>query len=265
MHPLRTAAVFLYEVAARFEAIAVAIEGVPILGEYLAMPFFWVTYFFNEIAYWVDLADDWISAIDFDYIIVDLQQWVMDTIEDDLFVRDYFRRNITGWIMYRLGFGFVDSLLFSYYPIGFIKEKLIEWFPLLGLVLDDPLGWIREVIIDYWPILEGLFDDPIAWVMYRLGADMWEVLAFRDDIPAWIFYRLTGSYVDALFYKWNLIEYVKWKLRSEWPFLEEILFDPIGWLWREFMEAVDTYIDTQIEWVIQTSARVISLIWETRI
>lgn len=265
MHPLRVASVWFYEVAAEFEATAVAIDGVPIIGEYLAMPFYWMTYYINEAAYWLDEADTWISSLDVDSIIDNFSIWVMTWLGAMPWDFIFFEDNLFGFCLYKMGLPMMDALMASYDLLTYLQWRMIVWWGFLEDLVYDAAGWIRDQIVDMWPILEGLFDDPIAWVMYRLEADMWEVLLFRDDIPAWLFYRLTGSYTDALFFKWNLIEYVKWKLRSHWPFLDEILLDPLGWFWRNLMEAIDTYIDTHIEWLVSTCGRVISLIWQTEV
>jgi len=273
-------------VSARFEAIAVTIEGVPILGEYLSMPFFWVVHFLNEVAYYLDLADDWISSLDLEYIILDLQQWVMNTLEDDPFILDYFRRNITGWIMYRLGFDMVDCLLFSYYPIGFIRSKLIEWFPLLGIALDDPFGGLMMILgAEEWEIIE-FYGHFLAWLLWRMGVSITEAMLFESDLAGWLVFRLTEVFpwLEILLTdppgwimlllgaeEWELIEFYShffaWVLwRLGFTITEGLLFesDPAGWIWLKFMEAVDREIEEHLDWLIGTCGRVISLIWQTR-
>jgi len=265
LHPLRLASLFLYEAAAKFEGIAVAVEGVPIIGEYLAMPFFWVTFYLNEVAYYLDLADNWISSLDTDTIVTNFKIWVMNFLGAAPWDFIIFDDDLFGFVLYQMGLPIYQAKMASYDLLTYLRWRMIVWWGFLEDIVYDAAGWIEDRLIDRWPILEGLFDDPIAWVMYRLDADMWEVLAFRDDIPAWIFYRLTGSYVDALVFKWDLIGYVKFKLRNEWPDLSDLLDDPRGWVWDQFTEAIDQYIDLYIDWLVVTCARVINLIWQVRL
>lgn len=265
MHPLRNASIWVAEIGQRVEAIAVAVWEVPILGEYLAMPFLYVAGFLSELARSLSEADDWISGFNLDYFIEDLPQWVMDRMEPDAFIRDYFRRNITGWIMYRLGFDLVDALLFSYYPIGFIKRKIGEWFPFLEPMFDDPFGWIREKIVERVPALGYLFEDPAGWVLYMLGVPWWERVFWSDHLFAWLLYRWGLPMVDALMFEASPISWIEYQVLKRWPFLDDLIWDPIGWIWEEFKEAVDRYIDLELDWLVRTVERVLCTIWEMRL
>lgn len=264
-HPLRLASTFLYEVANGFEAIAVAIKTVPILGEYLSIPFFWITYFFNEVAYYLDLADGWVSALDVDRFIENFIDWIMEMAGITWWEKIIYQGHFVAWVMSRLGFSMIESFMFEAYPEGFIIWKITSWFPDLGFIWDDPFGWIKEKIIEWVPALEYLFEDPVRWVLYMLGVPWGDTITWRYHLFGYLLYASGESRLDSLWWDRYPKYWVRAKVLERWDFLDDLLLDPVGWFWKEFTEAVDRYIDVNIDWLIRTVGRVLNTIWQTRV
>jgi len=263
--PLGDVADQLRDLEVRFRNIADAVKGVWLIGAYFYLPFSWISNTFGWARYYMRKADERIEALDWDRFIDSFERWVMKFLGARPLDFILFQDDLFAFALHRMGLSTPQAKMASYDLGSYLRWRMIVWWGFLDDILDDASTWVRKRIIARWPILRKLFTDPVAWVMHRFGADMWQVAAFRDDIPAWIFYRLTGSYTDALFYKWNLIEYVKWKLRQHWKFIDDLVTDPVEWVWRYLRRAIDRYIDTRINWVINTSERVINLIWQARV
>lgn len=287
MHPLRLASFYLYEVSAVYEEIAVAISGVPILGEYLSMPFFWVVNFLNWVAYYLNEADDWISGLDFELVIDNIERWLMTLMGATTWDLLIFGDNLFAFSLHRMGLPSHEALMASSDLSDYLRWKMTTLWGFLEDLFEDPFGGLMTILgAEEWEVIE-FYGHFLAWLLWKAGMTITEAMLFESDLSGWLIYRLTEIFpwLEILLTdppgwvmlilgaeEWELVEFyghffawVLWRLGID---LTEALFfeeDPVGWIWLNLREAVDLYIDIEIEWLISTFRRVIVLIWETRI
>ena len=263
--PLHKAAEFFNFASVKFLILATQIDGIPIIGEYLSDPFYWVGYHLYFAGYYLDEADAWISSLNVDTFILSLTDWVMEKVGASLSERLVFYGHFTAWIMTRLGFNMLEAFLFEMNPELWLRWKLATWFDFLDPIFNDPFGWIREKIIENIPALGYLFEDPAGWVLYMLGVPWWERFFWSDHLLAWLLHRWGLDIADALMFEADPIFWVKYQVLKRWDFLDDLLLDPPSWIWDKFTQAVDRYIDVNLDWLVTTAARVLNTIWQTRI
>jgi len=264
-HPLRAASLWLSELAMVFEGIAVAVEKVPILGEYLSYPLLWVVYYLELVALYLDEADGWISSFNVGTIYSNFIDWVMDVMEPEPYIRMFYQGHFVAWIMHRLGFYTADCFDFEANPEAFILWKITQWFPDLGVIWEDPFGWIKEKIIEWVPALEYLFEDPVRWVLYMLGVPWGDTITWRYHLFGYLLYASGESRLDSLWWDRYPMYWVRAKVLERWDYLDDLLLDPIFWLWDRFRQAIDRYIDVNLDWLVRTGARVLNTIWQMRL
>lgn len=262
----------LWEVAVRISDIGVwflntadNIRPVPIVGEFLADFFDTIGNIFGWCAFYLGEANWRIESLRIDTYLENVRDWVMEIGGATNWEKILYHDHLIAWILARLGFSEFDAFLFEASPEIFIRWKIATWWSFLEPLVEDPFGWIKEKIVERVPALGYLFEDPEGWVLYMLGVPWFERIFWSNHLLAWLLHRWGLSTADALMFEADPISWVRYQVLERWDFLDDLLLDPVGWFWKEFIEAVDRYIDVNVDWLVTTAARVLNTIWQTRI
>ncbi len=261
-----TIAWYLNQVADWLYGIRDTVERIPIVGYLLTDPVNWMAWCFSQAAWEFDFLDDTIESLKLGWIRSEgLAVWIMHVMDADIWEIFFWRHHFIGWVLYRVGFEVTDALMFESSPGWFIRWKITTWFDYLDPILDDPFGWIRERIIERVPALGYLFEDPSGWVLYMLGVPWFERFFWSDHLLAWLLHRWGLDIAEALIFEADPIFWVKYQVLKRWDFLDDLLLDPPSWIWDKFTQAVDRYIDVNLDWLVKTGERVLSSIWQMRL
>lgn len=256
---------YLNRVADYLYGIRDTVYRIPIVGPLLSDPVYWMAWLFSQAAWEFDFFDYTIESLKLGYLRDGLVEWIMRVMDADAMEIFFWHDHFIAWVLHRVGFGVIDALMFESSPGTFIIWKITSWFDFLDPLLDDPFGWIRERIIERVPGVAYFFEDPPGWVLYMLGVPWFERIFWSDHLLAWLLHRWGLNIADALMFEADPIEWVRYQVLKRWDFLDDLLLDPVGWFWKEFTEAVDRYLDVNIDWLVATAARVLNTIWQTRI
>lgn len=263
--PLWEVAVRLGDIGVWFLNTADNIRPVPIVGGALADFFDTIGNIFGWCAFYLGEANWRIESLRLDTFLRSVNEWIMEIGGAYDWEKEFFGARLRAWLLYMIGFTPLEAVEYEYDIIGLIYHKLHEWLPFLAPLLDDPFGWIKEKIVERIPGLGYLFEDPAGWVLYMLGVPWFERIFWDDHLLAWLLHRWGLSTADALMFEADPISWVRYQVLERWDFLDDLLLDPVGWFWKEFIEAVDRYIDVNLDWLVRTGERVLSSIWQMRL
>lgn len=262
----------LWEVAVRISDIGVwflntadNIRPVPIVGEFLADFFDTIGNIFGWCAFYLGEANWRIESLRLDTFLRSVNEWIMEIGGAYDWEKEFFGARLRAWLLFRIGFTPLEAVYHEYDIMWLVRHKIAEWFDFLDPLLDDPFGWLKEKIIERVPVLGYLFEDPAGWVLYMLGVPWFETFFWSDHLLAWLLHRWGLPMADALMFESDPISWVKYQVLKRWDFLDDLLLDPTSWIWDKFRQAVDRYIDVNLDWLVKTGERVLSSIWQMRL
>lgn len=207
-------------------------------------------------------ADQRFEAWDIHDIWDNPTPWVLMKLGAHPFWAYYYQHNPWGWITQQIHTRLPFLRRLETDPAWWFREKLIDTFPGLYSFFLTPGGWIKDTLRAWYPGLYYLFDEPDMWVLQMLGVPWWERWTWKGHLLAWLLHRGGLSYGDALAFESDPFGVIQYIVNRRWPFLNDIYYDPRGWLWYSFEDAVETYMEARIEWVIRTGERIILTIWD---
>ena len=247
------------------EGMQADVERIPIVGSLLANPISGMLWFVGKVSWAFGMLDYTTQSLLLDYLPMGFAYWIMAVMGASWMERQLWKGHFIAWILVQVGFDTIDALMFESSPGWFIRWKITTWFDFLDPLLEDPFGWIKEKILERVPALGYLLEDPEGWVLYMLGVPWFERFFWSDHLLAWLLHRWGLPTADALMFESDPISWVKYQVLKRWDFLDDLLLDPPSWIWDKFTQAVDRYIDVNIDWLVGTVARVLNTIWQTRI
>lgn len=219
------------------------LEDVVWIGPYMAQPF----YFMYEKCYWaahhISLADDRIESLGWDEFIWSPGAWLLVRLGADIAYAEYYKYRPWDWLIWK-----------------FRKEH-----PILDALLAWDLSWIGNYIWGNWPVLWDLTYDPAGWIWGKIKERWWWVDEIIYYPGRWLLTTAGADIAYAEYYRDRPWEWFFWKFRKEHPVIDALLDRDTLWLWAWVTEAIDTYLDTHIDWLVNTAARVLSLIWQARL
>ena len=237
--PLWSLALELWYLGAEWAKLSVRVGTVLILGQYLSVPFQVVSSIFFRTA---------AAAWDADSLITDMRNWVVwiryqgglnDLIRSLFGAWDHLRNDPYGWID-----DIISGLMGSWRdlrhnPNAWVNDRISSWFGDWNSFRWDPTGFLRDQIEIRLGLGSGFFADPVSWLrnklIYRLGVDR----DFFDDPVGW----LRGELI--------------YRLGVDRDFFD----DPDAWIWNRFRDAVDRYLDSHTDWLVNTVSRVLNDLW----
>lgn len=220
-----------------------SVTGVPIIGEYLKWPF----YYMYEKCYWVAhylfKADQRIESLGWDEFIWSPGAWLLVRLGADIGSATHYRYRPWAWIIWK-----------------FRKEHLI-----LDALLDRDFYWIGNYVLDRWPILREITLDPRGWVWDRVKERWWWVDELIYHPGRWFLVTQGADVGRAEYYQYQPWRWFIWKFRKEHLPIDALLDRDTRWLWNWITEAIDRYIDDHLDWVVSTVSRLLNKIWQMRV
>lgn len=238
--PLGDAATFIQFVSDIFVKLFDSIKDIPIIGEYLASPFWWVGFRLAWVAHYLRKADERIEGINITDILERPLFWVLTRLGMPWYEFPLWAEHLWAWLLYRFGLSRLDALMFEASPVGFIITKVVEKWPFLTPILKDPRLWVRRRLEEAWSEFEEIRTHPRRWALRKIGATAYE----------------------AAFWETNPWGWVKQKIRSTWPDLARLLDNPKRFVWDKFRDAVDDYLPLYLDWLVKVLKDTLNRLWQ---
>ena len=189
------------------KALGKSLEGVWLLGQYLASPF-------QSMSYYMVKASEFMNSADSEYLIV--KAWVDNIVSGNGFLLllkwasghfDYIRNDAWSWLRLIIaGLGYYYQLFIAS-PTQFVNQLVRLIAPHVSSFLDDPVGFIRSqvILLNAWFFYFLYY--PANWVTDRLKENFWWLDSFLTN--PWFFITET--------------------VRQLFPELYSIYINPSGW------------------------------------
>lgn len=262
----------LYEVAVQFGQLGTIfynlsknVESVWLLGTYLSWPFYWGYERCYWAAHYISKADERIESLSWDDFIDSFEGWAMKLLGADWWDFWVLGKNLFRFSLHKIGLTHLAAISAASDFPGWLKERVKDWWGYLDDLRDDPAGWIKGKIVSRFPALTYLFEDPESWVLYMLGVPWFERLLWKNHLFAYLLYRWGLSSIDALMFESSPAFFIRWKVEERWPFLDDLLLDPVGWIWLKWKDSIDRYLDLNLDWLTRKGESILKSIWERRL
>lgn len=263
--PLHDVAWWIGHLGSRFWWLWYDIKGIWLIGPHLAWPFYQAYERCYWAAHYLSKADERIESLNWDSFIDNFERWAMKFLGANAIDFWYFGNNLFKFSLHRIGLPHDRADWAGEDFQGWLNWRMRAWWGFLDGLQADPAGWIKEKIVATFPKLAYLFDDPESWVLFMLGVPWFERIIWKNHLFAYLLYRWGLSRIDALVFESSPAFFIRWKVEQRWPFLDNLLLDPVGWLWPKWKDSIDRYLDAHIDWLVRTAGRVLSLIWQAKI
>ncbi len=263
--PLHDAAWWIGRVGSQFWWLWHDIRDIWLIGTWLAGPFYEVYVRCYEVADKLDNADQRIESLSWDDFIDNFEGWAMKFLGADAVDFYYFGNDLFRFSLHKIGLSHEKAIVASVNFPGWVLWKVKDEWGFLGDIAIDPAGWIKAKIVAEFPGLAYLFEDPVRWVYYMLGSSWADTIHWKYHLLGYLIYCSGESMQNSIIWDMNPKLWIRTKVLERWPFLDNLLLDPVGWIWLKWKDSIDRYLDTHIDWLVRTVARVLNLIWQARV
>lgn len=239
-----------------------SIDDVWLLGDWLAMPFYAVGWFFDTAEFVINAFRDLLVRIIEE--LFEIQDAVAEWFDWTALIEQFnlLIANAALWIE-SIVTGWWPGLLYLFsWPLRFITETLIDELPQLDDLFNWPGVWLRLRIREHFPWIEGLLDDPLGWLWdWLVGA--WEHLGELFESPlTWL-----DSWLDYLIPDWRAfsLDPSRWLddlLAGLWPEWSDFKIDPIGWIVEQLLSLLEMQYERLHERIYGLAEHVLRFMWE---
>lgn len=204
-----------------FLNLAIAIDQVWLLGDYLAYPFYATAERFAILeAEFYNLSGDWygfytwlIGKLDIGGVLASLEEYAEDLIS---FIRD---------------------------PDYYFRNLIYTKFPALKGLFEDPIAYVLEVIIQYTGFDYDFIFHPVQWIEDIVNRVTGSIQDFISNPHAFIVDRL--SEIMPTFYD-LITDARRWvvdRVVEEFPYIYDLLSDPQSFIEDRIMDILENVKD----------------------
>lgn len=211
-------------------SLGASIQGIYLIGEYLAAPFMALADLIASAGYYLRAADDIlynasarINAILDGWLFIDILYWASGHFRE-------IRENTYNWIIGLLAAVSGYLIQVAFYPSEFVRifwTNLVAW---AAFFLYDPHNWLRAFfsVLRYeaWQLLY----DPFSLVrdkIYAISQDLYQIV---NDPFGWVREKLIVLLPDGALFLFDIFRWFDIRIRAFSQELSDFISNPIYYL-----------------------------------